>query len=288
MKNIINNSIKVLLVAVVGIFAMVIAQMIIPQPEVVLQAKVKASANPMEALKMVFLLRLVFAGVFSYIILNAKINGLKLFGYLLWIATGISVIMIQSETVIFIQAFPQLSTTDVFLLGLTGLVTNLIFIPAALWVFGKWETKKDEQELSVFSSIQWKRIWAISILYPIIYLFFGYFIAFRFEAVREFYKLSTIQNNQILLVFIQMVRGVLWVVAGLPLFAILKDKVSTLWSIILAYGILPSFLLIVPNPLMPPAVRFGHFLELFVSMTVFGIVIYYVLKRHKKDESIYQ
>ncbi len=271
-----------LFVSVVGVFAMVIAQMIVPQPEVVLQAKAKASVNPMEALKMVFLLRLVFAGVFSYIILNAKVGGLKLFGYLLWIATGISVIMIQSETAIFIEAFPQLSVTDVALLSLTGFVTNLIFIPAALWILGKWESINDEPGLNVFSSVRWKRIWIIAIIYPIIYLFFGYFIAFRFEAVREFYHLSSIQNNQLLLILIQMVRGICWVIAGLPLFAILKNKVSTLWSIILAYGILPSFLLIVPNPLMPAAVRVGHFFELLVSMTVFGISIYYILKQQIK------
>lgn len=282
MKNSVSTIVKVLFVAIAGIFSMVIAQMIVPQPEVVMQAKANAANNPMEALKMVFLLRLVFAGVFTYIIMNAEVSGLKLFGYLLWIATGISVVMIQSETAIFINAFPRLSVFDVVLLSLTGFVTNLIFIPTSLWILGKMDNDKEKVNLSVFKSIRWERIWMVAILYPLIYLFFGYFIAFRFDAVREFYEPSTIQHNQVLLILIQMLRGICWVLAGLPLFAILKNRVSTLWSITLAYGILPAFLLIVPNPLMPPAVRIGHFLELLVSMSVFGVSIFYILYKNKK------
>jgi hypothetical protein len=79
----------------------------------------------------------------------------------------------------------------------------------------------------------------------------------------------------------QAVRGLIWAALALPIIRMTK---GAWWeaglAVSLLFGLLMSALLITPNDLMPPAIRFGHFFELLSSNFVFGWIVVALLHRH--------
>jgi hypothetical protein len=129
----------------------------------------------------------------------------------------------------------------------------------------------------------------LSLVYMVFYFFFGYFIAWQFPVLREYYSGSTdiisfwshmlnqLNQDPTLVVF-QVFRGALWALIGYFVLEGVSAKRNIekyiMLGLILSVGL--STPLFVPNEFMPPGVRFGHFFELFIENFLFGVILTYV------------
>ncbi|BCY17042.1 hypothetical protein hrd7_08910 [Leptolinea sp. HRD-7] len=269
---------RILALTIIGLIVTIIASAVTPQPEIVRAAQ--NSGNP-NTLVLLLVERLVVALIFAFILENTVVRGWKLVGYMVWAVFGIATFMIQIETIVFGSAFPGLSVPDVLMLVLTAFVGTVIFVPMAILVMGKWKGT-NPQTRPLFNKEYLPRVALIAVIYPVIYFFFGYFVAWQFEAVREFYATSTITTAQPLLTIIQIVRGALWVVSALPLLVMFEKRWQIITAIAVSFSLLPSIALILPNPVMPAPVAHAHLIEMVSSMLLFGLVTGWIMTGSKE------
>ena len=127
----------------------------------------------------------------------------------------------------------------------------------------------------------WK-IPILAIIYMLLYVGFGLMIAWRSEELRNFYAESVSSIDYLELRIIQVFRGFLWIMLCVPLLIWFKGKRSEkIIAISLLLAILPTILLLFPNPYMPAGVRFTHFVEVFLSNGLFGLILGFVLTMKK-------
>ena len=266
---------KTILAGMIGVLAMIVASLLIPQSESL--SLTNSSLSDYDSIKLIFVEQFFISVVVVYLLKNSNYTGIRLFANLLWVCFGTLAFVMQIETILFIPVFPTLSISDVSLLVLTSFFSILIYLPLVMLLFGKW--KKSEQNISefMFKGNLLYKIPLVAGLFVIIYFLFGYFIAFQFDAVRDFYQNSTIEHNPILFYTIQFFRGILWVIVGMPLLYMFEKKHKAVLACILVYAVFSSIVLLLPNPLMPFEVRFGHFVEIFTSMALFGFVMPHIL-----------
>lgn len=232
--------------------------------------------------------------ILTVYIINSKMRGLKLIGITFIIFWGIQYFMTQIETLYYNGAvkMPVLDILQVVIMGAVSIIISTLFAVLILGKLKKERTPAGEVNIVKFSFVKLLPNMAIlAVGYVFIYFLFGYFIAWQFPELREYYSGSTailnifqhmanqFQSDPMLPLF-QLFRGFLW--SGLALTIITSLNTKGLKTYIIT-GILFSVLittpLIFPNPYMPAQVRLGHSFELFTSMFAFGILSVIVLKR---------
>lgn len=240
------------------------------------------------AMGIFFVIVLVNVLVYQWYILRSNAYGRRLILVLFFLIFGVIFFMTQIETLVFNDAV-RMPIAFVIALIVAGVVVAGIVSPLAVRLSGKQKqpsaviSKAPLWESSV-TELAWK-LTAVALLYVAVYMFFGYFIAWQVPALREYYSGSTeivgfvqqwantINANPTLLL-IQIFRGYLW--AGLALLAARTIGTGRIWEKLTIVGLLMSvglsLQILLPNPYMPDAVRYGHFPELFVENFLFGVV----------------
>jgi hypothetical protein len=274
--------VQVLALTLTGIITSMIASAITPQPEIV---RTFSSADASQSLIMMLLVRFVLAIIFVFLLELTQLRGIRLMGLLFWVVFGTTTFMTQLETLVFGSAFPALTTNDVYLLVFTALVGDLLFVPLSVLIMGKWKSNNISM-VPLFEKTNISRSALLAVIYPVLYFFFGYFVAWQSSAVREFYATTTITTAQPLLTLIQIGRGFLWVLAGLPLLVMFEKRAHKIIASVLCYGLFPSIGLIIPNPLMPGPVRMAHFVEITISMAIFGLLFSLLMTKKEKVLSL--
>src|SRR5690606_25589524 len=131
------------------------------------------------------------------------------------------------------------------------------------------------------------RLVAICVIYILLYLLAGAFIALRDPALQAFYdqigmpSLGTIFG-------VQALRGALWAAAGALLLGVLDANRRTAAGLVVLVFTLPVTLLLIPNPIMPPEVRSTHFVEVASSNFLFGLATAWILTRRARGSSLAQ
>jgi hypothetical protein len=236
---------------------------------------------------MLFISSFLNAGAILFFIYNSQYRGWKLVGSLVLISFGIQYFMSQIETLWFNDSL-QMDLELIFAVVLAGAIMYMLFSVAATWLTGRF---KNEQGQSMASNMSWKRpvkrvIILAVLIWPFIYLFAGYFIAWQFADVREYYS-DSVQSGSFLsimagnftsgLYFFQILRGVLWILIALPVLMIPNISLIRKGAIL---GLLFSFLgasqLLLPNPIMPEMVRMAHLLETGTSNFVWGFTLVFI------------
>ncbi|HEX7555832.1 MAG TPA: hypothetical protein VF338_04350, partial [Leptolinea sp.] len=212
---------RIFALIILGLITTMVASAITPQPEIIRTAH---NAGSSQSLIMLLMVRFVLAIIFALILETTCLRGIRLMGLLLWVVFGVTTFMTQLETIIFGSAFPALTTNDVYLLVFTALVGDLLFVPLSVLVMGKWKSNGVVMQ-PLFNKSYFSRSAILAVIYPILYFFFGYVIAWQSSAVREFYANTTITTAQPLLTIIQIGRGFLWVLAGLPLLVMFEKRI---------------------------------------------------------------
>jgi hypothetical protein len=193
--------------------------------------------------------------------------------------------MTQIETLFFGGAFPILTKADVVLIMISNLIPLIAVLPLEIRFFQNRSAESEEMtQRTIFDKKSLIiRLGIIGIIYLCVYMLFGYFVAWQFEALRVFYsgsaeKLSfwekmidNLRNDAGIIPF-QIVRGILFALFALPLINLLaKNKLICIVGICLVY-LSTAVLLLIPNPLFPDTVRIAHLIEMTTSMLLFGII----------------
>jgi hypothetical protein len=142
-------------------------------------------------------------------------------------------------------------------------------------------------------------LWKLSLIaaaYLVLYFSFGYFIAWRTEAVREYYGGTDSGNffaemRKVLvttpwLPLFQIGRALMWTAFALPVIRMMKGK----WweaglAVALLFSVVMNSQLLLPNAFMPPAVRFAHLIETASSNFLFAWFLVWVLLRLGKADT---
>jgi hypothetical protein len=234
--------------------------------------------------------------ILTYLILRSRLVGIRLILLVTLVYYGVKTFMSQIESWYFMT---NITTEMIPKLFLMTVPTALLFPPIAVFILGKFKKDKlsqnDQNTLLLMSAKEW--VWKIALLvvvvYPLLYLVFGYFIAWKNPDVRAFYggtdpgnffaHLSNLFRENNWLYMFQLLRGLLWV--GIAILVI-KSMKGHAWEIGLLVALVFSLLMndvhLLPNPLMPPSVRLTHFVETASSNFIWGWSIVGLLMWHPK------
>jgi hypothetical protein len=258
---------------------------------------VQKGQGDFEPLMLFVVLLIDFIGI-VYLIKRIDLSGMKLFLAVVLVFWGLLTFMTQIETWYFRRAMPAITNEVLLKLFLNPFITAATFVPAAIWILGKWKQTHGHRDYHLSLRSTSKEVLALSVTYVFIYFLFGHYVAWQFAEVRTFYSGSpellgfieqfrhTLRMDDFLLPF-QLLRGFLWILFGLPAILYLKgNNMEKMAACVFLYSVLPSIPLIIDNPFMPAGVRMAHLLEVSTSNALFGLLIGLILVRHKLKPSI--
>jgi hypothetical protein len=252
-----------------------------------------ASGNPLSLLFMLIVSIWICFTIY-YIIKHTSYSGIKLFLNILFVIFFVQYFMTQIETLFFGQAFPVLTKSDIICITLSGMFPLLATIPLLIKFFQNKKETVESEKLNIKSILL--KLGIIGVVYLVIYMLFGYFIAWQFEELRIFYtgsaeKLSfwsqmiaNLQANTVSSAIFpfQILRGILFGAFVIPLIRMVdKSKAVFITSVCLVY-LSTAIVLIIPNVLFPDIVRFAHLLEMASSMLLFGVIVGNILWNSKQ------
>jgi len=226
-----------------------------------------------------------------FIIRHSRLHGQKLFLNLVFVLFFVHLFMAQIETLYFGYAFPALTTLDVVLIMVAGLIPLLVTVPLMIKFFQNKDVTTERMEMNIQSLLI--KLGVLGIIYTCNYMIFGYFVAWQFEELRIFYSGSSeklnfwthLSNNDLQLYFFQILRGILFGAFVIPLKNMIRTKMAFITSVCLVYLYL-AIVLILPVAFFPDRVRLGHLLEMTSSMLLFGIIAGNILWENQRKKQI--
>ena len=259
-----------------------ISNMLLPMSKVIMD---HAPASGFLSVPVAFLLNgLVNAVLLVWAGRRSTYIGLAMWGQLLVLSFGAQVFMTQIETGYFLSAFPLLQNNfELHRLVLRGLITSALVTLLVTWLVGGFSKQvRPQAQFTVTNDDAVKAGSWLAVVYIVLYLLFGYYIAWQIAELRMFYNGSTelvsffaqwghTFMDRLEIPVFQYFRGILWMLCLVPLFKGFSGKRIELTILsALALGLLPTMQLAFANPLMPSAVSLGHFWEVSISTGIFG------------------
>jgi len=233
--------------------------------------------------------------VLAYIITRSRWTGWRLVVAIFIAFFGTTTLMSQIESVVFISRLPEGFILRVLLMGA---IVAAAFAPVAVLALGKWKPTPDSDEPKgpvATSPSGWAwRLAAIAAVYVVLYFTFGYYVAWRSPAVRAYYggtdpgtfvqQMGNVLRDTPWLPPFQVFRAMLWALIALPVVQMTKGRwwVAGL-GLSLLFSVVMNSQLLIPNPIMPEAVRLAHFVETASSNFIFGWIVAWLLRPN--DES---
>lgn len=228
---------------------------------------------------------------------HSSFKGLAMVGQLFVLSFGAQVFMTQIETGYFLSAFPLLTGNfQLYNLIWRGLLTSLFFSALVTWMCGGFSKKpRPQAQFSVTANEAVRQGSWLAVVYVVLYMLFGYFVAWQVRELRLFYGgpaelngffeqwANTLMMKPELPIF-QYFRGVLWILCLIPLFMGFSGKqIELIVLSTLALALLPTAQLAFANPLMPAAVSLGHFWEVSISTGIFGALCAWFIPKMEQD-----
>jgi hypothetical protein len=233
---------------------------------------------------------IVNSSVVAYLLVRSRWTGFKLIITLWWVLFGVTTLMSQIETFVFIRNLPPGFLPRLFL---SGAVFAAIFSTLAVIVFGKVRSRLAEDSTQWWTQLsvkQWVvRLTIIAVAYVIIYFTFGYYIAWQNPALVAYYggtnsggyldQLQRVWRDTPWLPLLQIGRALLWTALAIPVIRLMKGR----WweaglAVALFFSVVMNTQLLLPNPLMPTDVRMSHLLETATSNFLFGWIVVWLLR----------
>lgn len=230
--------------------------------------------------------------VLSYLIIRSRWHGVKLMATIFLVFYGVMTVMSQIESAVFITKLPSGVLPKLFMMGA---LLAAPFAVIAVLVLGKRqplaEAERNVRLLMPARAWAWK-LSVLMLVYVVLYFTFGYFIAWRDAAVREYYgggelrgffaHMGDVLRHQTWLVLLQMLRGLLWIALALPVLRMLRGAWwEAALGVALLFAVVMNSQLLLPNAYMPEAVRMTHLLETATSNFIFGGLVGWRLTRQE-------
>lgn len=264
------------------ILSMIAADMISPLPQFITE---RAPETGFLSLSSAMLFNgAVNATILVWAARRSSLKGFALAGGLFIFSFVAQTFQTQIETGYFISAFPLLrGNFEVYRLILRGAITSAVFVLlVTLFVGGFSRKPRAATHFTIQADRAVKAGAWLGAAYFVLYMLFGYFVAWQSQDVRVFYGGPVELNSfadQILgtlmvkpeMPFFQYARGILWTLCLIPLFkSFTGERIELVVLSALAFALLPTAQLAFPNPLMPAQVSLYHFWEVSLSTGLFG------------------
>lgn len=286
-------ALRVLALTLVLIIVLMIASNVagmakVPLPSAQAAATPTAQAQPAASLlrpllAYTFLVSLVIA----WIIQSSRWRGLKLIEALVFTFYGLMTFIIQVESIVYLRAkMPPGLIKDLFVMGA---IVAFLFIPLAVLIMGKIRGPGQEHAPRALTlRSQAARFGILAMVYVVLYYLFGYYVAWQNPELRlyysgtteltSFYQMmrTTVTGTPWMLPF-QFGRGLLWGLFAYPVVRMLNTRRIETAGIIAALFGVGSFVLLLPNPLMPASVAHSHLWETLLSDLLLGAIVGWVL-----------
>jgi len=228
---------------------------------------------------------LLNTAVMGWLILRGRAGGWTLTGQMIVAYFGVQTFMPQTDSFLFqtVPAFARHLPVEMIprIVG-AGLLHALVWIPLAVWILGRWPAGAPAGPAAVARG-GWR--WpAAACVYVALYFVFGYFVVWREPVARAYYGGADPGSfgQQLLHMFrympwlfaAQLARGFLWTALGfLVLRGLRGSVVEKALAVAALFAVVMDAGLLLPNPYMPEAVRFVHFVETASSNALFGGVV---------------
>jgi hypothetical protein len=265
----------------------------VPLPSAQAASTLTAQAQPAASLlrpllAYTFLVSLVIA----WIIQTSRWRGLKLIEALVFTFYGLMTFIIQIESIVYLRAkMPPGLIKDLFVMGA---LVAFLFIPLAVLIMGKLRGPAQPHTARALTlKSQAVRFCILATMYVVLYYLFGYYVAWQNPELRlyyagttelkSFYQMmrSTVKGTPWMLPF-QFGRGLLWALFAYPVVRMLNTRRIETAGIIAALFGVGSFVLLMPNPLMPASVAHSHLWETLLSDLLLGAIVGWVLAADAK------
>jgi hypothetical protein len=194
-----------------------------------------------------------------------------------WFASGIGISYKQTTAIL-----------------ISGAVVTIITIAVALVIHRRLFRYRSTDKPLMISTIDRKKMlqsiaWLIFLGYPVLYLTFGYYVAWQSEVLRIYYTSSPVKasfGHQVEeafrngLYFFQIFRALIWVLVTVPIVVMLKAHKRNQYLVVgILTALLPSSLLFIPNPYMPENIAMTHFVETSISNLLWGWLMVAAIKK---------
>lgn len=231
-------------------------------------------------------LSLLSAGVLSIPILRARRGGWRLVAavFLLFYAVGSLLVALEAYYMTTVLSLPVAVG-----IAVDGLFDAAIFAVAAVALFGRLGHPgpiEPVQSLKRRSWLGWLlRIPLPGAAYVIVFIAAGALIfqplayALAPEAAEAYLGDFAVENPNAILGF-QYLRGSLWALMTLPVIALMRrPRWQIGLAVALVYAVVMGLPNLVPNEVLPPALRLAHTVEVFLGNFAFGWVVVWILAR---------
>jgi hypothetical protein len=233
---------------------------------------------------------LCVGGTLSYLIIRSRWHGWMLVGAVFVSMYGISTVASQLDSVALLSnKLPQGMIRAIFL---QGAIAAAMFAPLAVLALGKWRTASVRAPMSPTAPLKLAsillRLAILVAAFVFLYMFFGYYVAWRNPELRRFYggpELATfwvaLRHNWTSVRWIYglaALRALLYIACLYPLVRMLR---TSQWESALAGALFSACwttVLLLPNPLMPASVARSHFWETLGFSLVFGALAGWLLR----------
>ncbi len=299
---------KIVLLTVVLIVVQGIGSRFLPAPEAAggtLEGTLGAAEGAVAAqqspgfMAIVLFVGLLQTAALAYAVVRSRWHGglLVLTMFVLYFFTA--TFMGQIESLIYLgDKMPAGMQSGLFLMGL---FTAAVFSPILVLVLGRWRSDtaaggEPNPRLRMSGrSWAWKLAAGAAVMLALYYLF-GYYVAWQSPAVRDFYggtdpgsffaQMRKVAAETPWMIPVQYLRGLLWVLLALPVIRMMRGR---WWEAGLAVSLLftvPSLYLLLPNPLMPEAVRLAHLVETVPYQFLFGWFVVWLFTRGSERAAV--
>jgi hypothetical protein len=223
------------------------------------------------------------------VVVRSRWRGVRAWLALALLVWGQITVLSQLETVVYL---PQVSREFLEKIVVFGTMFSFTFALAAVQILGRARGRA-ETEAAPLRPAGWSwwlwRVAAVAVLHVAVYYTAGYYLAWKNPAVRAYYggtdpgsfllQLRSIAAGTPWMVPYQLAQGVLWALLVVLLVRMLPGSRLAVAVIAAVFmGILGPCQLLLPNPMMPDAVRLTHLVETVVSRVVFGFVSVWLLR----------
>lgn len=235
--------------------------------------------------------------VIAYVVRRSRWSGWTLAVTLWLVLYGVTTVMPQIESAYFITRLPAGMLPRLFV---AGALVSALLAPLAVKLLGRWRQGASGESVWVrLTAREWVvRLAIVVVAYLVLYFGFGYYVAWKNEAVRAYYggvdpggfmaQLRAVVRDTPLLVPLQVVRALLWVAIAVP---VIHMTSGPWWQaalcVALLFAVVMNTQLLLPNPYMPQDVRLTHLVETASSNFIFGWVLVAALLWHRRGANVH-
>ncbi|MGH7651375.1 MAG: hypothetical protein ACREMS_05980 [Gemmatimonadaceae bacterium] len=258
----------------------------------------QTSESASSATLLLLLVCLLQVCVLTYLILRSRWSGWRLAATIFFVFYGVATFMPQIESAVFLTRLPPGMVPRLFLFGA---LTAAPFSILAVLILGKSKPQSADTESDSplrLTAGEWTgKLIVIAAAYLILYFTFGYFVAWRNPAVREYYggidpgsffgQMRQVLHSTPWLFPLQIARAMCWVALALPVIRMMKGEWQEIaLAIGLLFAVVMNAQLLLPNPYMPEPVRMAHLAETVSSNFIFGALIGWLFSESRTHSAL--